>query len=165
MDKQLDLAIEFSTKKFNGRKNHFPRVLAILQDEFKVEDLDTLNAAILHDTLEDTETTYQELVENFSKPIADLVEEVSHPKDYNEEQKVEYYKKLNSISMKAKMIKMADFTDHLRSFIKMRQADPESPYHNQYILLIREFLNHYPDSEEKDLVFKLTKELEKYVNA
>ena len=45
----------------------------------------------------------------------------------------------------------------------MRKADPTSPYHNQYILLIREFLNNYPDSKEKNIVFKLTEELEIYV--
>lgn len=167
MDKKLlDLAIEFTNRKFAeaGRKqNHFPRVLAILQDEFHIENLEILIAAVLHDTLEDTNTTYEELVENFSKPVADLVQEVSHPKDYNEEQKKEYYKTLNTISPKAKMIKMGDFADHLRSFIKMKKADPTSPYHNQYILFIREFLNHYPDSEEKNLVYKLTEELELYV--
>ncbi len=165
-NEKLNLVIEFANKKFTeaGRKqNHFPRVLDILQNEFHVEDLELLTAAILHDTLEDTDTTYEELEKTFSKAVADLVQEVSHPKDYNEEQKKEYYKKLNTISPKAKMIKMGDFADHLRSFIKMRQADPTSPYHNQYILFIREFLNNYPDSEEKDLVFKLTQELELYV--
>ena len=101
MANQLDVAIEFGTKKFADRKNHFPRVLAILQDEFHVDDLELLTAAVLHDTLEDTDTTYEELEQNFSKAVADLVEEVSHPKNYNEVQKIEYYKKLNTISLKA----------------------------------------------------------------
>lgn len=168
MNKQLEEAIEFANKKFEavGVKNsHFPGVLAILQNEFHVDDLELLTVAILHDTLEDTDTTYEELERIFSKNVADLVQEVSHPKNYNEIQKVEFYKKLNSISLKAKIIKMADFADHLRSFIKMRKADPESPYHNQYILFIREFLNNYPDSKEKNMVYKLTEELELYVDA
>jgi len=34
-------------------------------------------AAILHDTLEDTDTTYEELVKEFGKRVADLVNEVT----------------------------------------------------------------------------------------
>jgi len=158
-------AIEFSTKKFEAvsKKNHFLRVLKVLQDEFHVNDTELLIAGILHDTLEDTNTTYDELVKNFSKPIADLVQEVSHPKDYNKEQKLEYYKKLKIITARAKIIKLADFTDNLRNIIDMRKADPKSPYHSQYILWIRDFLNSCPDSDEKEIVFKLTKDLEVFV--
>jgi len=164
---QIDLAIEFSTKKFEAvnKKNHFLRVLAVLQDEFHIEDGEILVAAILHDTLEDTDTTYEELEQTFSKNIADLVQEVSHPKDYNKEQKLEFYEKLKTISLKAKFIKLADFTDNLRNIILQRKADPKSPYHNQYILWIRDFLNTCPESNDKNLVFELTKELELYVTA
>ncbi|OIO29145.1 hypothetical protein COX93_02180 [Candidatus Nomurabacteria bacterium CG_4_10_14_0_2_um_filter_30_12] len=161
----LKKAIEFANKKFEatGQKNHFPRVLAVLQSEFHIDETELLTAAILHDTLEDTDTTYEELENIFSKPVADLVQEVSHPKNYNKEQKLEFYEKLKTISPKAKMIKFADFTDNLRNIILQRKADPKSPYHNQYILLIRDFLKSCPDSSEKELVFKLTKDLEVFV--
>lgn len=161
----LGLAIEFTTKKFEaaGKKNHFLRVLAILQDEFQVNDEELLNAAILHDTIEDTDTTYDELEKTFSKNIADLVQEVSHPKDYDKEEKLKFYESLKTISPRAKLIKLADFADNLRSIISMRKLDPSSPYHNQYILLIRDFLTSCPDSDAKKLVFKLTQELEMYV--
>jgi len=162
---QINSAIEFATKKFKvvNKKNHFLRVLTVLQDEFKIEDEELLTAAILHDTLEDTDTTYEELEKTFSKNVADLVQEVSHPKDYNKSQKIEFYEKLKTISSKAKIIKLADFTDNLRNIILQRKADPMSPYHNQYILWIREFLNTCPESNDKNLVYKLTKELELYV--
>lgn len=42
-------------------------------------------AGYLHDTLEDTDTTYEELVEEFGQIVADLVSEVTH-----EGQKDEY---------------------------------------------------------------------------
>lgn len=42
------------------------------------EDEDILSASLLHDTIEDTETTYEELVAEFNKRIADLVMEVTH---------------------------------------------------------------------------------------
>lgn len=40
-------------------------------------DEDVVVAALLHDTVEDTDTTYEELVENFGKRVADLVMEVT----------------------------------------------------------------------------------------
>ena len=46
-----------------------------------VESLAAITAAILHDTLEDTETTYDELVLNFGKPVADIVQELTLPVD------------------------------------------------------------------------------------
>ena len=58
-------------------------IFSILQNNLKVQDENILIAGLLHDTLEDTETTYEELVENFSKEVADIVQEVSHPKNYN----------------------------------------------------------------------------------
>ena len=61
------------------------------------------------------------------------------------------------------MIKLADFADNLRSFINIRKADIGGPYHNQYILWILGFLESCPDSNAKNLVFKLTEELEVFV--
>jgi len=165
-NKNIDLAIEFATNKFEaaGVQNHFLRVLAVLRDEFHVDDEEILIAAILHDTLEDTDTTYEELEKIFSKPVADLVEEVSHPKNYNKEQKLEFYKKLRTITPKAKILKLADFVDNLRVIeTNKRRENPKSTYHNFYILLIRELLESYPESDAKNIVLQLTKELEAFV--
>jgi (p)ppGpp synthase/HD superfamily hydrolase len=161
---------EFALKKFEGvgLKNHFPEVLKILQDEFKVTDPELLSATILHDTLEDTDTTYDELAQTFSKDVADLVEEVSHPKNYNHEQRLQFYEKLKSISPRAKMIKLADFTSHLRSFIKIYKAGkqnlhPKFVNNDKYIAQIRDFLNTCPKSGATELVYGLTNELETYL--
>ncbi len=37
-------------------------------------DADTISAGVLHDTLEDTDTTYEELSRLFGKAVADMVE-------------------------------------------------------------------------------------------
>ena len=47
--------------------------VATLTDSAKV-----IVAAFLHDTLEDTNTTYEEIVKEFGKEVADLVNEVTH---------------------------------------------------------------------------------------
>ncbi len=158
-------AIEFASQKFKeeGIGNHFLDVLNILQNEFGVDDTDLLVSAVLHDTLEDTDTTYEELEQVFSKTVAELVQEVSHPKDYNKAQKTEYYENLKQISPKAKILKLADFASNLRAIIKIRKSEPEKPYHDQYITLIRSFLESCPESGAKEVVYELTKELERYV--
>ncbi len=41
-------------------------------------DTEIILAAILHDTIEDTNTTYEELKEKFGQRVADLVNELTH---------------------------------------------------------------------------------------
>jgi (p)ppGpp synthase/HD superfamily hydrolase len=161
----LELAKEFAAKKFQEQnlENHYLDVLSILENEYKVTDPDLLTAAVLHDTLEDTNTTYEELEKTFSKEIADLVQEVSHPKNYNATQKLEFYEHLKTISPKAKILKLADFASNFRDLIKIKKSKPPQPYHDQYITLTRSFLENCPDSEAKRSVYELTQELEVFV--
>lgn len=80
----VEKASNFAMEKHHNQKddsgepyfNHLVQVASIL---FNVtSDLDIIAAAYLHDTIEDTDTTYEELVDNFGKRIADLVMEVTH---------------------------------------------------------------------------------------
>ena len=57
--------------------NHPIALAHVLAVEAGVDDEHTLVAAILHDTLEDTETSFEELSERFGTPIAKTVAEVS----------------------------------------------------------------------------------------
>lgn len=59
--------------------NHPIELMNILA-ECDITDLDILDAAILHDTIEDTDTTYDELVENFGLDIANIVIECTDDK-------------------------------------------------------------------------------------
>ena len=160
----IEKAKEFARQKFEtaGLKNHYLEVCEILQNEFGVEDENILTAAILHDTLEDTETTYEEIETEFSKEVADYVKEVSHPKNYNQEQKEEYYRNLKDISAGAKMIKLADFTSHLRRFIGAFTGISDYPKmtHNEYVLKIKIFLESCEESKAKGVVSDLANELD-----
>lgn len=57
--------------------NHPIGLANVLANEAGIEDERILIAAILHDTIEDTETTEQELIREFGKEIADIVMEVT----------------------------------------------------------------------------------------
>lgn len=78
-------AKEFAQIKHTGQlddsgkdyfSSHIEQVVSIL--EKVTQDEDILSAAYLHDTIEDTQTTYEELVAGFGKRVADLVMEVTH---------------------------------------------------------------------------------------
>lgn len=164
---RIETAKRFASEKFSevGKTNHFLDVFQILHDEFHVDDQNVLVAGILHDTLEDTSTTYEEITDTFSEEVADLVQEVSHPKDYTKKQKVEYYERIKTISPGAKFIKMADFASHLRNFAKIyergeQHLHPKFANNDKYVASIREFLDSCEESDGKQVVYGLTNKLE-----
>ncbi len=57
--------------------NHPLTLASILREEGKVEDATVIAAALLHDTIEDTETDYDELRGQFGVEIAEMVAEVT----------------------------------------------------------------------------------------
>lgn len=98
---------------------HFERAnvvgVACLLVDAKVTDQNVLMAAILHDTVEDTETTLEEIEENFGKTIRDIVGEVtddkSKPKQERKRLQIEHAK---TASREAKLVKLADKLYNLR---------------------------------------------------
>ncbi len=164
----ISLAKDFATKKFSeaGMENHFLEVFQILKNEFYVENCEVLVAGLLHDILEDTDTTHQEISSIFGKRVANIVEEVSHPKNYTPEQKKEYHQKLKNISTEGKLIKLADFKSHLTKFLGAFTGENNLPKftHNEYTNHILEFLESCPDSKSKNTVSKLAKKLESCIS-
>lgn len=95
--------------------NHPIALSNILLNEGGVEDERVLVAALLHDTLENTETTAQELVRLFGKEIAELVLEVTDDKALPKaERKRLQIKHAPHISRQAKLVKLADKICNLR---------------------------------------------------
>jgi hypothetical protein len=56
------------------------QLACLLATDGGVDDVDTLIAAVLHDTVEDTETSHGEFVERFVSKVADIVAEVTDDK-------------------------------------------------------------------------------------
>ena len=87
----------------------------MLVNEGGVTDFEVLCAALLHDTVEDTATTHEELVEAFGPRIARIVAEVTDdkrlPKEERKRLQVEHAPKL---SHEARLVKLADKLCNLR---------------------------------------------------
>lgn len=123
MQQQIDNAVDFATRKHTGQTqrtngepyvNHCIRVANTVQPYTK--NINVILAAILHDTLEDTDTTYQELINTFDKEVACLVLFLTNNKDDMDSAggKAPYLaKRINLLSEDALLIKLADRLDNI----------------------------------------------------
>jgi guanosine-3',5'-bis(diphosphate) 3'-pyrophosphohydrolase len=89
--------------------NHPLQVAALLAEIGKVTDIDILIAALLHDVVEDTDTTPEELEKVFGSRAIGFVMEVTDDKDLTKaERKQRQVEHAPHLSREAKQIKIAD---------------------------------------------------------
>src|SRR5688572_2187916 len=88
--------------------NHPIALAQVLICEAGVQDPVVLAAALLHDTIEDTATTPQELVEHFGPDVAAIVEEVTDDKELPKaERKRLQIEHAAQLSERARLVKLA----------------------------------------------------------
>jgi guanosine-3',5'-bis(diphosphate) 3'-pyrophosphohydrolase len=103
--------------------NHPIDLANILVNEAKVDDATVVVAAVLHDTVEDTETTLAELEERFGGDVRALVAEVTDDKSLRkEERKRLQIEHAGSASFRAQQIKLADKISNLRDLARRPPA-------------------------------------------
>ncbi|MBK5964803.1 phosphohydrolase [Thiocystis minor] len=95
--------------------NHPIALMRVLALEAGIQDPLVLGAALLHDTVEDTETTPEELAERFGPAIRDLVMEVTDDKALPKaERKRQQVLHAAGASEGARLVKLADKICNLR---------------------------------------------------
>lgn len=120
----VDRAKEFATKKHQGQKRqggadyviHPTRVADFVkQNKYSKRKPELMAAAFLHDTLEDTSTTIEELRENFGDLVASLVGELTSDKaEILKQGKAKYLiSKMKGMSNYALVLKLADRLDNV----------------------------------------------------
>ena len=104
--------------------NHPIALANVLANEGGIDDPSILCAAILHDTIEDTETTAEELQAIFGVKIASVVLEVTDDKSLEKHaRKQRQIEHAPHISTEAKLVKLADKISNLRDILKSPPAD------------------------------------------
>ena len=103
--------------------NHPIALADVLVNEGGVADVEVLCAALLHDTVEDTDTTPGELEKVFGARIARIVAEVTDdtrlPKAERKRLQVEH---ASALSPEAKLVKLADKICNLRDVLQRPPA-------------------------------------------
>lgn len=125
MEKTIFLrAINFAALKHKDQRrkdfastpyiNHPFAVDLIILEIGKVYDIDILIAAILHDTLEDTDTKPEEIQKEFGERVCSIVKELSDNKNLlKSERKRKQIENAEKLSKEAVIIKLADKTQNV----------------------------------------------------
>lgn len=122
---RLIRAIDFAAKKHRDQRrkdaeatpyiNHPIQLAALLIEHVEAEDLSIVIAAILHDTIEDTTATPEELETVFGRQISNIVMEVtddtSLPKEVRKQSQIDH---AGGSSYPARLVKLADKICNLR---------------------------------------------------
>ena len=113
--------------------NHPIALAEVLVHEGGIDDPVVLAAALLHDTLEDTETTRDELRAAFGEEIAAIVAEVSDDKTLEKaERKQLQIEHASALSPGARLVKLADKTCNLRDVADRPPAGWDLQRRQQY---------------------------------
>ena len=133
---QIRAAYEFAAKAHAGQKRkdgspyvtHPLAVARIVADELHL-DSESIMAALLHDTIEDTEATHEDIARLFSPTVADLVEGVSKLTRVQftskvEEQMENLRKMLLAMSKDIRVI-LVKISDRLHNMRTMEYQTPE----------------------------------------
>jgi guanosine-3',5'-bis(diphosphate) 3'-pyrophosphohydrolase len=137
-------AASFAAKKHAGQKrkgadgepyiNHPLEVANLLANVGKVEDYDVLIAALLHDTVEDTGTTKEEISEKFGENVAGMVLEVTDdktlPKAERKQMQIEHAPHL---SPGAKLVKLGDKISNITDILNNPPHDWTPERKREYI--------------------------------
>jgi guanosine-3',5'-bis(diphosphate) 3'-pyrophosphohydrolase len=140
MSKQADTldlvlkAAEFAAHKHRNQRrkdadaspyiNHPIALARVLRADGGVDDPAVIAAALLHDTIEDTDTSYQEVRGQFGARVADIVAEVTDTKWLQKgARKRLQISKAARATEGAKLVKLADKIANLRDIIANPPAD------------------------------------------
>ena len=107
--------------------NHPLEVARILAEDGQVEDASIIAAALLHDTIEDTKSTYTEVERLFGTEVAELVDGVTKLTNLQlsstESQQAENFRKLfmaMSKDLRVILVKLADRLHNMRTIKSMK---------------------------------------------
>jgi (p)ppGpp synthase/HD superfamily hydrolase len=145
-------AASFAAEKHVGQRrkgataepyiNHVLEVATLVAGALQEPDVNLVMAALLHDTIEDTDATKAELTKQFGTDVADLVAECTDDKSLAKEER----KRLQIVNAphktrRAQAIKVADKTSNLRAILTSPPADWDHERKRNYFAWAKEVVD------------------------
>uniref|UniRef100_A0A182IDE3 Guanosine-3',5'-bis(diphosphate) 3'-pyrophosphohydrolase MESH1 n=2 Tax=Anopheles arabiensis TaxID=7173 RepID=A0A182IDE3_ANOAR len=128
--------------------NH-PIGVAYILTEAGITDLEVLQAAILHDTVEDTDTSFEEIESLFGPTVRAIVQEVtddkSLPKQERKRLQIEHASKK---SHQAKLVKLADKIYNLRDLQRCKPKNWTNERCREYFIWAKKVCDNLKGTNE-----------------
>jgi (p)ppGpp synthase/HD superfamily hydrolase len=166
----IERAKEFATVKHQVQKRKFgggayiihPTNVAKRVQEF-TSDSEIIAAAYLHDTVEDTKTTFNEIFKHFGTNVGLYVFELTSDKVKAKKQgKAKYLRdKINSMSIGARLVKFADREDNVSDLDK----DPPE-FRERYATETEYILDHLifkPTQYEESMITSIRQKIRPFL--
>ena len=135
---------------------HCFRVAMVIRHVFACEDEVCIVCGLLHDTIEDTDTDYDDILEQFGKEVADCVTAMTKDMRMIEnEREPAYDAQLARADWRARLVKLADvydnfldseapsrkMVDKMRRAIELAQSDTDRPETARALVAVRLLLD------------------------
>ncbi|VDM98946.1 unnamed protein product [Thelazia callipaeda] len=145
-------AIDFAARRHRNQRrkdstqtpyvNHLTGVAFILTNEANITDTATIVAAVLHDVVEHTKTTIDEVREMFGDEVAHIVNECTLDNDKKRKAKfMGQLERANKLSKKAKLVELADKLYNLRDIERATPVGWSSHHVKDYVQFAKDLLS------------------------
>ncbi|WP_433215102.1 HD domain-containing protein [Dactylosporangium sp. CS-047395] len=136
---KLDVAVAFAVERHGEQRRpagepyveHLLEALEVLVDAIGVRDADTLRAAVLHDVVEDTDTTIDEVRARFGERVAELVGWVTKSED-----RQLYLQSLRNAPDAALAVKLADRLSNVQRLRTHPRPEKRASYYRETVATI-----------------------------
>jgi (p)ppGpp synthase/HD superfamily hydrolase len=144
----LDEAVEFAVRWHADQTRpagepyveHLLEVLCVLVEAVGTTDLDVLRVAVLHDVVEDTECSLEEVRDRFGDRVAGLVDWVTKPapspSQTREEARAAYLARLRSAPDDALLVKLADRLSNVQRLDTHPRPEKRRSYYRETVRFI-----------------------------
>ncbi|SEG95870.1 GTP pyrophosphokinase/guanosine-3',5'-bis(diphosphate) 3'-pyrophosphohydrolase [Nonomuraea solani] len=152
----LDEATAFATRWHGDQTRpagepyleHLLEATRVLVEAVEVTDVDVLRAAVLHDVVEDTACTLDEIRERFGDRVATLVDWVTKPPRpvgwSREEARTAYLDRLRGAPYDAILVKLADRLSNVQRLDTHPRPEKRRGYYDETVRSILPFAERHP---------------------
>lgn len=152
-----------------------PMAVAMIVADY-TKDEDVVIAALLHDTIEDTDYTAEELQEDFGGEVREIIESITEPQDDEKKQytwlerKKKYAKQLKKAPEAALLVAAADKIHNMRAIVE-EYFDDHSRFMQEYkgtlddrLLIYQDFSNVLNSRLKNDIIHEFNHVYTEYKN-